>query len=50
MCELAAIREIYLSAPEEAVFLERARILADHPRVAGLQPAPRDLVAGRCRH
>ncbi len=39
MYKLAAIQEIYLSAPEEAVFLERARILQEtRSKFAGALP------------
>jgi len=42
MYELAAIQEIYLSAPEEAVFLERARILQEtRSKFAGALPGIR---------
>jgi formate C-acetyltransferase len=42
MYQLAAIQEIYLSAPEEAVFLERARILHEtRSKFAGALPGIR---------
>ncbi|MGO8702975.1 MAG: pyruvate formate lyase family protein [Candidatus Brocadiia bacterium] len=42
MCDLAAIQEIYLSAPEEAVFLERAKILQEtRSNFAGAAPGVR---------
>ncbi|MGD0999362.1 MAG: pyruvate formate lyase family protein [Candidatus Brocadiia bacterium] len=42
MYDLAAIQEIYLSAPEEAVFLERARILQEtKSKFAGAPPGVR---------
>jgi formate C-acetyltransferase len=42
VCQLDAIQEFYLSAPEEAVFLERARILQEtRAKFAGAPPGIR---------
>jgi len=42
VCDLSAIRDAYLSAPEEAVFLERARVLDEATRkYAAISPGLR---------